>query len=199
MVERPNPPKRLLLFFDGTASSAAQGRWADATNVFRVCLALHYEGNQIVSYMPGVGTRGDWFSTITARGMDEIVREAYVNLASNCQRGDQIYIFGYSRGGATALALTEMISQIGLLWADNLDDLHAVWEYYLGRRGRKIFTDAERRELWEHHVKGKVREGENEPEIRFLGLFDPVAGNAWDIHGLTTRKFDLEGRLCRIM
>jgi uncharacterized protein (DUF2235 family) len=56
MVGDPNPPKRLLLFFDGTANSAAQGRWSDATNIFRVNLALHYAGNQISFYMPGVGT-----------------------------------------------------------------------------------------------------------------------------------------------
>jgi uncharacterized protein (DUF2235 family) len=143
-------------------------------------LALHYEGNQIVSYMPGVGTRGDIFSTVTARGMDEIVREAYVNLASNYLKGDQIYIFGYSRGGAAALALTEMISQVGLLWADELDNLHAVWEYYLGRHGRKKLSDAERREVWERHLEPKVRKEDDEPIIKFLGLFDPVPGNGWD-------------------
>jgi hypothetical protein len=41
MPAQPNPQKRLQLFFDGTANSAAEGRWADATNVFRVVLALH--------------------------------------------------------------------------------------------------------------------------------------------------------------
>jgi uncharacterized protein (DUF2235 family) len=171
-----SPPKLLQLFFDGTANSAAEGRWADATNVFRMVLALHYEGNQIVFYMPGVGTRGDWLSTVTARGMDEIVREAYVNLASNCLPHDQIYIFGFSRGGAAAFALTEIISKVGLLWADDLDELHTVWDYYVGSHGGKPLTDADRTEMLDRRLREKVRK----PEIRFLGLFDPVPGNAWD-------------------
>jgi hypothetical protein len=66
-----NPPKRIQLFFDGTANSAAYGRWSDATNIFRMILALQYAGNQIVFYMPGVGTRRDWMSIVTAQGMDE--------------------------------------------------------------------------------------------------------------------------------
>jgi hypothetical protein len=58
--------------------------------------------------------------------------------------------------------------------------LHAVWEYYLGRREGKKLSDADRREIWERHLEPKVRKGDEEPIIRFLGLFDPVAGNGWD-------------------
>jgi TIR domain/Uncharacterized alpha/beta hydrolase domain (DUF2235) len=54
-----------------------------------------------------------------------VLKAAKLNSSSNYQRGDQIYIFGYSRGGAAAIALTEIISKVGLLWADNLDNLHA--------------------------------------------------------------------------
>jgi hypothetical protein len=175
-----NPPKRLQLFFDGTANSAAYGRWSDVTNIFRMILALHYDGNQIVFYMPGVGTRRDWMSTVTARGMDEIVREAYLNLAANHLAFDEIQIFGYSRGAAAALALVDIISRVGLLWADHLDDLSAVWDYYLGRRGRKVLSEAEMRALWQRHILGKVRRDESKPKITFLGLFDPVPGNEWD-------------------
>jgi hypothetical protein len=73
-----------------------------------------------------------------------------------------------------------MISRVGLLWADDLDDLYAVWDYYLGRRGRKVLTEAEMKALWARHIEGKVRGGACKPKIRFLGLFDPVPGNDWD-------------------
>jgi len=171
-----SPLKRIQLFFDGTANSAAYGRWSDATNIFRLNLALHFAGNQIVFYIPGVGTRSDWMSAVTARGMDEIVREAYVNLASNFIEDDEIQIFGYSRGAAAALALVDIVSRVGLLWPDDLDNLHAVWDYYLGHHGRKAFTEAEMRGIWAAHIERKVRR----PKIRFLGLFDPVPGNDWD-------------------
>jgi uncharacterized protein (DUF2235 family) len=174
--EAKSPKKQIQLFFDGTANSAAYGRWSDATNVFRMILALHYEGNQIVFYMPGVGTRRDPMSAVTARGMDEIVREAYVNLAANCLEHDDIQIFGYSRGAAAALALVDIISNVGLLWADHLDELQAVWDCYLGRRGRKRISEAEIKHL-RSRIDEKVR---HKQRIRFLGLFDPVPGNDWD-------------------
>ena len=176
-----NPPKRIQLFFDGTANSAAYGRWSDVTNIFRMIRALHYAGNQIVFYMPGVGTRRDWMSTVTARGMDEIVREAYVNLAANYLAHDEVQIFGYSRGAAAALALVDMISRVGLLWADHIDHLDAVWKCYVGRRDGKELTRAEIRALRAHHIEeGKVRDHNWRPKITFLGLFDPVSGNDWD-------------------
>jgi uncharacterized protein (DUF2235 family) len=179
MKDALKPKKRIQLFFDGTSNSAARGRWADATNIFRLVLATHYEGNQIVHYMPGVGTRRDVFSAVTGRGMDEILREAYVTLAANYQKGDEIYVFGFSRGGATALALAEIISQIGLLHADRLHELHVVWDVYLGRRGRHKLTEAQVQELRNTHIQNHIHESET-TKISFLGLFDPVPGNSWD-------------------
>jgi uncharacterized protein (DUF2235 family) len=104
----------------------------------------------------------------------------YVNLAANYLEHDEIQIFEYSRGAVAALALVDIISRVGLLWADHLDDLHAVWDCYLGRRGRKVLTEAEIRALRAHHIEGRVRGGASKPRIRFLGLFDPVPGNDWD-------------------
>jgi uncharacterized protein (DUF2235 family) len=174
------PTRQILLFFDGTANSAAYGRWSDITNIFRMNLALYSADNHIVFYMPGVGTRRDWMSIATARGMDEIIREAYVNLASNCLEHDEIVIFGYSRGGAAALALVDIISRVGLLWPDDLNRLHAVWDRYLGCRGRKTLTEVEGWALWDEQIAKRVKIGTNKPKIRFLGLFDPVPGNDWD-------------------
>jgi len=96
--------KRLVFFLDGTAASAAGGRFRDATNVFRLSVAKHYEGTdgipQIAFYFAGVGTRGDWTANATAQGIDQIIREAYISLASNYYPGDEVYLFGYSRGGS---------------------------------------------------------------------------------------------------
>jgi Uncharacterized alpha/beta hydrolase domain (DUF2235) len=171
--------KKLIFLFDGTANSAANGRWADATNIFRLNLAIEYKGNQIVFYMPGVGTRGDYLSRATGRGMDEILREAYVNIASNFVAGDSVYLFGFSRGGAVALALADMIATVGLLWGDGLHELNTLWTLYIeGRRGGTL--SANRRRELEATLTPRLRRGADEPKIGFLGLFDPVPGNRWD-------------------
>jgi uncharacterized protein (DUF2235 family) len=172
-------PKRLLFFLDGTAASAAGGRFRDATNVFRLNLARHYEGSdgipQIAFYSAGVGTRGDWTANATAQGIDQIIREAYISLASNYYPGDQIYLFGYSRGGVAARALAGMLATAGLVCADHLDRLWAVWELFLLGPDKDNTRVRDLRKLIDEY------KWEMQPKIEFLGLFDSVPGTSHDI------------------
>jgi len=54
--------KHIIILIDGTWNSAAQGKFRDSTNIFRLNHAFDTEddnGNpQITYYMPGPGTRG---------------------------------------------------------------------------------------------------------------------------------------------
>jgi uncharacterized protein (DUF2235 family) len=171
--------KRLLFFLDGTAASAAGGRFRDATNVLRLSVARHYEGAdripQIAFYFAGVGTRGDWIANATAQGTDQLIREAYVSLASNYYPDDEIYLFGYSRGAVAARALAGMLAYAGLLGADHLDRLWAVWELFL------LGPDADNPQARALHKVVDEYKWEKQPKIEFLGLFDPVAGTSHDI------------------
>jgi uncharacterized protein (DUF2235 family) len=102
--------------------------------------------------------------------------EAYVNLASNYRdNNDSIYIFGFSRGAAAARALTAVISDPGLLPADNLDFFPDLWRYFMGRRH---LGDAERERLRDRLVRQLF---DPPPSVRFLGVFDTVAGSTWDM------------------
>ena len=79
-------------------------------------------------YDPGVGTleRPDpWhklkqdFNAIlglaTGYGLDDNVLAAYEFLVNNYQDGDQIYLFGFSRGAYTVRVLAGLIHKVGLL------------------------------------------------------------------------------------
>jgi hypothetical protein len=64
---------------------------------------------QLSFYYSGIGTRGSKFwqlinSTIAPRGMDmkDILEEAAADLKANYKKGDEIFIFGFSRGAAIA-------------------------------------------------------------------------------------------------
>src|SRR5205807_8867897 len=83
---------------------------------------------QIVYYDPGVGTlaRPDpWhklkqnFNAIlglaTGYGLDDNVLAAYDFLVRTWQAGDQIYLFGFSRGACTVRVLAGLIHKIGLV------------------------------------------------------------------------------------
>lgn len=88
--------------------------------------------SQIVFYDPGVGTisnSSQWarlknkakgvFGLATGYGLDENVLEAYRFIIRNYRQGDQIYLFGFSRGAYTVRVLAGLINMIGLLSAEN--------------------------------------------------------------------------------
>jgi uncharacterized protein (DUF2235 family) len=169
-------PRRLMFFFDGSSNKAAAPTDIIPTNVLRLNRAFTYgfgEVPQITFYFSGVGTRRDYSSAATGRGFDEIVIEAFVNLASNYMEGDQVYLFGFSRGAAAARALSGVISDPGLLPVDNLDAFPELWKYFVD----SSLGEARRSQLF---AKIEPRLFYPRPKIRFLGAFDTVAGSSWD-------------------
>lgn len=73
---------------------------------------------QMVYYDEGVGT--GMLDRVTGgglgRGLSENVREAYDWLVERYREGDEVYIFGFSRGAYTARSLVGMIANCGLLY-----------------------------------------------------------------------------------
>jgi uncharacterized protein (DUF2235 family) len=167
--------RRLLLLFDGTSNRAVGLQSVIPTNVFKLGNVITYAGDdeQITFYFSGVGTRRDPLSMATGLGFDEILMDALVNLSSNYKRGDQLYLFGFSRGAVAAWAVSNLIAYPGLLHADGLHRFPEFWACGLGQpanpAARKRFADA----LEESSVK-----------VRFLGLFDAVPGYYWDRYKL---------------
>lgn len=166
--------KHLIMLFDGTWNSAATGHYDDITNVFRLNLAIsrHDKDNnpQIVFYIPGPGTRGvvdEQLGGAFGQGIDQIVREAYVNLASNYNSGDIIYLFGFSRGGIAARALSALISSSGLLQPKNLHLLPIAWKRFVNINQGKEFHAG---------LKDLTNYVHSDVKIKFAGLFDSVIG-----------------------
>jgi hypothetical protein len=122
-------PKKFVFFFDGTGASAAS-RLQRETNVFLMNRALTYQ-SKTTFYFSGLGTRRDFISLASGAGLDEIIREAYVNLTSNYQPGDELYLFGWSRGAIAAWAFAGLISKSGLIGCDGLVHYKSVWDYFL--------------------------------------------------------------------
>lgn len=166
--------KHLILLFDGTWNSAATGSFNDITNIFRLNLAIRRHdvmGNpQVIFYMPGPGTRGladEQMGGAFGQGIDQIIREAYVNLASNYEDGDNIYLFGFSRGAVAARALSCLIAESGLLQPGKLHLLPTAWKRFVNiNRGAELHPDL--KDLSDS-VHDNVR-------IKFIGLFDSVLG-----------------------
>jgi uncharacterized protein (DUF2235 family) len=116
-AETPRP-KRIAIFLDGTWNTVN-----DNTNVWRLralCAPRGSDGvDQAIYYNSGVGTRvgekvrGGMFGF----GLNENIIDAYQWLIERYNEGDELFIFGFSRGAYTARSLSGLISKCGLLEA----------------------------------------------------------------------------------
>lgn len=111
--------KRLILFFDGTWNSPDSGE--QPTNVVKLLRAIakvETEMPQITFYDRGVGT-GNFVDRIaggaSGAGLTQNVIDGYRFLGNNYVEGDEIYIFGFSRGAYTARSLAGLIGAAGVL------------------------------------------------------------------------------------
>lgn len=134
-------PKKLALFLDGTWNDL---RMNDRTNVSRLAQAVLRESRsgvpQIVFYDEGVGVPANVsgiadFSTKLmgggfGRGLDRKVEAAYRFLVLNYEPGDDIYVFGFSRGAFTARSVCGMIRKIGILKREYFDQCPKAFDLY---------------------------------------------------------------------
>jgi len=104
--------KRLAIFLDGTWNTLNNN-----TNVWRMKSLCEQTPGQRVYYSQGVGTqRGESIKGgVTGYGIDAEIIEAYTWLIENFAAGDEIFIFGFSRGAYTARSLSGLISKCGIL------------------------------------------------------------------------------------
>src|SRR4051812_43293723 len=118
--------KRLAIFLDGTWNAVG-----DNTNVWRLkslCAPRPSDGVvQLVYYDIGVnGFIGGAFG----KGLNENVTEAYEWLIDTYSPGDEIFIFGFSRGAYTARSLAGLIAKHGLLKAGAPLGVRQLYERY---------------------------------------------------------------------
>ena len=89
---------------------------------------------QIVFYQPGVGTSLDALARLKGGafgdGLIDDVREAYGFIVHNWEEGDEIYIFGFSRGAYTARSVVGLICRFGLLTKRGMDGIGYVLDAY---------------------------------------------------------------------
>jgi len=163
--------RRLVLCFDGTWNSADSAK-AD-TNVVRMARAIHAtQGTggvqQSVLYLRGIGSSGLDIERIvdgaTGLGIDDIIRSGYMFLAQNYLPGDEIFLFGFSRGAFTARSVAGFIACCGLLKRQKLGDLGKAWNYYRGPDPR---TPA-------GFMASCSSDCHVDAEIKFLGVWDTV-------------------------
>jgi len=115
-------PRKLVVCMDGTWNKPGQkeGGVKTETNVLKLSEALAKVPDQIAGYFRGVGT--DRAQKVTGGafgwGLFDQIKDGYRFLREQFQPGDQIYIFGFSRGAYSARSLAGMVLRCGVIKRD---------------------------------------------------------------------------------
>jgi uncharacterized protein (DUF2235 family) len=170
--------KRIVLCADGTWNEPEQkdektGR-IRPTNVLKVARAVKPEAHdgkeQIVFYLPGIGGESEGVDKLTdgafGHGMERNVRTLYRFLAYNYVEGDEIYLFGFSRGAFTVRSLVGFMNLVGRL--EKSDEFYTPSLFSLYETGKRPGS----REWTQAYAK--VRNPRPCPPILFIGVWDTV-------------------------
>jgi uncharacterized protein (DUF2235 family) len=172
--------KRLVFCFDGTWNKLA----ADTpTNVVLTAASIERITKsgvaQIIHYDEGVGTgqREKYTGGIFGAGLDVNLREAYRFLLFNYDPGDEIYVFGFSRGAFTARTFVGLLRYIGplrRLHADKIDEAIALYK----RRGSMSPTNDEELLRFKKDYANGVCTSADEDAWRCSNVENYIAGSA---------------------
>jgi len=171
--------KRLVVCFDGTWNRPDDK--SNSTNVVKIMRAIRdaaEDGTQQVTfYDKGVGTGGPidrFLGGATGRGVGENVRDGYRFLANNYVPGDEVYIFGFSRGAFTGRSLAGFIGACGLLDKHSMGKLMRTWEFYRTPPHKRSPTE-------QAEIQGL---GQGEIRIKCVGVWDTVGALGMPVESL---------------
>ncbi|KAJ2920394.1 hypothetical protein MD484_g113, partial [Candolleomyces efflorescens] len=184
--------KRIVVCCDGTWQDGIGEHRSLYTNVLRLARTIHHEDErfqppipQIVFYQSGIGTEKNFYSEYiegtTGGSLADKVEEAYAFIAHNYNPGDEIFLFGFSRGAYTARMVAMFIGEIGVLDRKDMDHFAKIFICYqkLGKTHKPEETAKLKEELapWcKADARGRMRADPDGDtfNIKCIGVFDTV-------------------------
>jgi uncharacterized protein (DUF2235 family) len=163
--------KRLIICCDGTWQKLADPY---PTNVVKIAQAIKPIASdrtpQILYYDEGVGTdnsaTGRILGGALGKGIDQNIQDAYRFLCLNYIEGDEIYLFGFSRGAYSVRSLAGLMYNSGLLKRENIRQAPEAYQLYCHRGVRP--NDQEAIDFRKENSLG------SRVDITLLGCWDTV-------------------------
>ncbi|MEX0786377.1 MAG: DUF2235 domain-containing protein [Dehalococcoidia bacterium] len=170
--------KRLIVCCDGTWNVPG-ARNTNVVKMWKSILPAGADGTmQKVFYDQGVGTEGGFLTRVlggaTGMGLNRNIQEAYRFLVHTYDPGDQLFLFGFSRGAYTVRSLAGLLRNSGLLRPGHEDQVQEAFELY--RRDDVTPTSQRAIDFRAAHS--------HEVEILCLGVWDTVGSL-----GIPTTRF----------
>ena len=214
-------PKRIVICCDGTWQSSVSGLKNIPSNVTRLARSIARSGKdkdgkvwqQIVYYDAGIGT-GDLGQAEANRqggtgiGFVGNVIEAYNFIVLNYNLGDEIFCFGFSRGAYTARAVAGLVTDIGIVCPQDLQDFPDLYALYQKNPDGLHFRKSQAYLEWVNgvHSKKQANGGSGIPSewdspphhdapessrfVKVVGVFDTVG--SLGIPDLPWTRFNLK-------
>ncbi len=160
-----------------------------------LCASKDADGHpQLIYY--SIGVNGFW-GGVFGHGLDENIRLAYEWLIENYNDGDEIFIFGFSRGAYTARSLAGLIAINGVLKAGSPIGISELFERYKKGDEESIWTLKEKEaanDVGSLTTQEKWLLKYSEPaKIKMVGVWDTVGAigiEAGNIPGISSSAFD---------
>ncbi|WP_327114617.1 DUF2235 domain-containing protein [Nocardia sp. NBC_01730] len=187
--------KRLVVCCDGTWKAESSGT---VSNIIKIAQTIRLDApgpagktvQQWVTYVSGPGARGFLADRLMGGafglGLEANLSSAYWHLALNWEEGDEIYIFGFSRGAFTARSLAALIGRIGIMTPEAMiaGKYPEALRMYRQRPPAKTPQNPDPPEppAWHEFRRKHCKRA----KIDFLGVFDTVG--ALGVPGLTSLR-----------
>ena len=175
--------KRIVICADGTWNQSDQidkesgkRRPTNVTKIARAVQSVGADGaDQVVYYHSGVGTGGplDQFTGgAFGRGIENNIRALYRFILYNHVPGDELFLFGFSRGAFTVRTLAGFMHRYGLV--RKRDDYYVPEMYQCYEKNIAQHTPEWDRIFLNDKGISRIQRTRDCPPIKFIGVWDTV-------------------------
>ncbi|KZP22016.1 hypothetical protein FIBSPDRAFT_688136, partial [Athelia psychrophila] len=172
--------RNLVICIDGTSNQCGTAN----TNVIELYSQILKDEHdeQLTYYDSGVGTYAtpSWKSLshlmrvmhhkidlVIAWNVEKVIIGAYQWLSNHYQKGDKIFLFGFSRGAFQVRALAGMIETVGLLLPGNESQIPFAYEHYVNHD-----PDGKDKDI---APTFKEKLSRKDVRVHFIGVWDTVS------------------------
>ncbi len=205
--------KKILIFSDGTGQIGGLRPDQRLSNIYKMYRAMRSGPDSTISpqkqvayYDPGVGTGEtgglsykrikNIISSAIGTGINENMIDCYEAIIANYEEGDEVLLFGFSRGAYTVRCVANVMNLCGIptkmpdgkpvprfgpeLRKIAFDAVNFVYEHGSGKNRREYEDEREEKALrfrTKYGSNGFGMDGETQGNVqpKFIGVFDTVA------------------------
>jgi len=165
--------KRIIICADGTWNKPEKNLKKDVpTNILKLARSIKPiaddEIPQQVFYDWGVGSYESRLTGgITGKGLHKNIMDSYRYLVQNYSPGDDIFLFGFSRGAYTIRSLCGLINNCGIIRRPNAQLIQTAFDHY--KKSSQPYAPK-----GEKSLAFRAKHSHPSREIAFVGVWDTV-------------------------